>query len=67
MATNYNYFGGIVTTITPIRNTNIGTTGDNVNLAFLNGKVAIARIYNRALSQAEITQNYNAQKGRFGL
>jgi hypothetical protein len=60
-------FEGTVTTITPIRNTNIGTTGDNTNLAFLNGKVAIARIYNRALSQAEITQNYNAQKGRYGL
>ena len=26
-----------------------------------------ARIYNRGLSQAEITQNYNAQKNRFGL
>jgi hypothetical protein len=25
------------------------------------------QIYNRALSQAEITQNYNATKGRFGL
>ena len=28
---------------------------------------ALAFIYNRALSQAEITQNYNATKGRFGL
>jgi hypothetical protein len=26
-----------------------------------------ARIYNRGLSQAEVTQNYNAQKSRFGL
>jgi hypothetical protein len=24
-------------------------------------------IYNRALSAAEVLQNYNAQKGRFGL
>jgi hypothetical protein len=29
--------------------------------------VALVRIYNRALSQSEITQNYNAQKSRFGL
>jgi hypothetical protein len=28
---------------------------------------AAMRIYNKPLSQAEITQNYNAQKGRFGL
>ena len=34
---------------------------------YLNGNSAICRIYNRALSQAEILQNYNAQKGRFGL
>ena len=26
---------------------------------------AVFRVYNRALTQAEITQNYNAQKGRF--
>jgi hypothetical protein len=29
--------------------------------------IYIARIYNRILSSAEITQNYNASKGRFGL
>jgi hypothetical protein len=29
--------------------------------------VAISRIYNRALSAAEITQNFDAQKERFGL
>ena len=34
---------------------------------YLNGSSAICRIYNRALSQAEILQNYNAQKARFGL
>ena len=33
----------------------------------LNGNVAISRIYNRALTQQEITQNFNATKGRFGL
>jgi hypothetical protein len=34
---------------------------------YLQGDVAIARIYNRALSAAEITQNFDAQKARFGL
>jgi hypothetical protein len=35
--------------------------------AYLSGSIAITQIYNRALSQAEITQNYNATKTRFGL
>jgi len=33
----------------------------------LNGKVYNTSIYNRVLSSSEITQNYNALKGRFGL
>jgi len=32
-----------------------------------NGYIALAQIYNRALSQAEIRQNYQAQKSRFNL
>ena len=31
------------------------------------GKLAVVRIYNTALSQSDITQNFNAQKSRFGL
>lgn len=31
------------------------------------GKIGLVQIYNRALSPSEITQNYNALKGRFGL
>ena len=31
------------------------------------GNIAVAQIYNRALSRAEIIQNYNATKGRFKL
>ena len=31
------------------------------------GNIAIASIYNRTLSQTEITQYYNTYKGRFGL
>ena len=32
-----------------------------------NGDISTVRMYNRALSAAEVTQNYNAQKSRFGL
>jgi hypothetical protein len=33
----------------------------------LNGRIPVARLYNRQLSDAEISQNYNTQKSRFGL
>jgi hypothetical protein len=33
----------------------------------LNGNIPVVQVYNRALSAAEITQNFNAQKNRFGL
>jgi len=31
------------------------------------GNISITQLYNRALSATEVLQNYNAQKGRFGL
>jgi hypothetical protein len=44
--------------------------GDSTNMgsgAFFNGQMAIYRIYKRALTNTEIVNNYNAQKGLFGL
>jgi hypothetical protein len=43
------------------------TIGEYPPSSFFGGKIATSQIYNRALSAAEITQNYNAQKSRFGL
>jgi len=37
------------------------------NFEFFLGNMAQTSIYNRALSAAEVLQNYNATKGRFGL
>jgi len=37
------------------------------NTHFLRGNLAVYKIYNRALTTIEITQNYNATKGRYGL
>jgi len=34
---------------------------------YFNGNISTTQIYNRELSDAEVLQNYNAQKGRFGL
>ena len=39
----------------------------NKTTAYLQGNIYQTSIYNRALSQQEITQNYNALKSRFGL
>jgi hypothetical protein len=34
---------------------------------YWDGFISIARIYTKALSAAEVLQNYNANKGRYGL
>lgn len=34
---------------------------------FLNGQLPNIKIYNRALTSAEVTQNFNALRGRFGI
>jgi hypothetical protein len=39
----------------------------NTNTLYLNGRVSNCKIYNRTLSAAEVLQNYNATKSRFGL
>ena len=44
-----------------------GLTGPTTADEFWKGKIAVAQIYNRALSASEVLQNYNATKGRFGL
>ena len=41
--------------------------GGTANYRAFGGNMAIARAYNRALTNAEITQNYEATKTRFGL
>ena len=37
------------------------------DMYYFNGNIGQTMVYNRALSATEITQNYNATKGRFGL
>jgi hypothetical protein len=49
----------------PCTQYNLGRRGDN--LFYVNGNIANALIYNKALSSQEVLQNYNAQKSRFGL
>jgi hypothetical protein len=40
---------------------------DEVDIRYFTGNIATAMIYDRALSADEITQNFNALRGRFGL
>jgi len=39
----------------------------NFSSGYTNGKITLFNYYNRELSAAEVLQNYNATKGRFGL
>jgi hypothetical protein len=45
----------------------IGGDFGNASQFYVNGKIPIVQIYNRALTAAEITQNFNALRHRFGL
>lgn len=60
--------------LTPVSATSFNFSNSNLTIAQkygaesnFNGKISITRMYNRALSAAEVLQNYNATKGRFKL
>lgn len=56
------------TTLTDVAGVNIGrATLGGGSSDYFNGTIYQVQIYNRALSAAEIKQNYNATKRRFGL
>jgi hypothetical protein len=44
-----------------------GQFGGGVGLTYSTGSIAIASIYNRALSASEVLQNYEATRERFGV
>jgi hypothetical protein len=52
-----------------------GGTGTNTEIGrypwltsyLMSGNIAVTSLYNRVLSASEVLQNYNANKGRFGL
>ena len=54
------------TTNWPTNTVSVGRDQNN-STSYLKGQLAIPQIYNRALSAAEILQNYNATKSRFNL
>lgn len=46
-------------------NLTVGVTNNNTE--FFNGELGLVQIYNKGLSSTEITQNFNALRGRFGI
>ena len=67
LKTNTNPSG--MTAGTPVanvgRNLRIGNSA--INNLYTNTDSAVCRIYNRALSDTEVLQNFNALRGRFGI
>ena len=69
------YLNGILQGATSVSSINLDTTSslyvaqrsDGSNINYFNGSISNVQIYNRALSAAEVLQNYNAQKSRFNL
>jgi hypothetical protein len=53
--------------INNVNNRNLRINNSGTNGLYTNADNAICRIYNKALSAEEVTQNYNATKGRYGL
>jgi hypothetical protein len=60
------YQNGVFLGSTTRAQSNYTTISPYVSSTF-GGNLAIAKLYNRALTGSEILQNYNALKGRFGL
>jgi hypothetical protein len=67
------YINGVLNNSVSVPVGNLRTSTDGWFLgslstsAYSNVKISVTQIYNRALTDSEITQNFNATKSRFGL
>ena len=54
-----------------LNNFSIGNNSDNIASGnysnAVNGSIPVLKYYNRALTAAEISQNFNALRGRYGI
>jgi hypothetical protein len=53
--------------VTPSYTLAVGGMGFNPAAYNFSGSIYVGKVYNRALSQAEITQNFNAYRSRYGI
>lgn len=51
---------GIILEVARLLNNSVGTT-------YMDGKVGVVRVYDRALSAAEVLRNFTALRGRYGI
>jgi hypothetical protein len=68
----YTFYQNAITSGQSTNSGNISATGSPWNIGkrsgsagYLNGNISIIRMYNRALSTSEVSQNYNALKSRY--
>ena len=64
---NILYMNGVSVSTNTTTNPNAPAGSTLVGHSSYNGNIAIARIYNRALSATEVLQNFNATRIRFGI
>ena len=65
------YLNGVAVLTTTVKNSsqsaNFEVGGANTPGQFFTGKIAQVQVYNRVLTPAEVQQNFNATKSRYGL
>ena len=55
-------------TETPVTNNTVLALGGRVGTAnYFSGQISIGQVYSRGLTAAEVTQNFNAHRGRYGI
>lgn len=68
---NGNLIGSISHSYASIKNTTsplyIGSFNGGQFPQWLNGRMGVVRMYNKALSGSEVTQNFNADKSKYGI
>jgi hypothetical protein len=64
IGSNSHSFTSIKNTTSPLY---IGSFNGGQFSQWLNGRMGVVRMYNKALTSSEITQNYNADKSKYGL
>lgn len=62
--TTYPISGGVHAPLQPLNSFRIGHNGSTY---YFDGILPVTRMYNRGLTDAEINQNFNALRGRFGI
>jgi hypothetical protein len=63
---NFDYAAGASADFTDYQYLRIGGISTTDGERFV-GKISLAKAYNRALTESEIIQNFNALRGRFGI